>query len=188
MKKDYEINENNEINENLKSQIFLIGFMASGKSTVGPVLAAELDRPFIDLDRLIEEQAGCAIAELFGNRGEASFRRMESEILRAAAGGEPAVIAPGGGAITRPENRRLMSRMGISIWLDPPFELCWRRIQSDRIVRPLAPDEETARARHRERLPFYRQVEMRIGITEDQTPVEIARIIIDNLKKDAVNR
>src|SRR5262245_18190369 len=106
--------------------------MGSGKSTVGPVLAAMLDRPFIDVDRLIEERAGCTIAELFESRGEEPFRRMESEILRGTAEGEPAVIAPGGGAITRRENRELMKRNGISIWLDPPFELCWSRIQRDR--------------------------------------------------------
>jgi shikimate kinase len=159
----------------------LIGFMASGKSTIGPVLAAKLERPFLDLDRLIEAKAGCTIAELFEVRGEESFRRMESEILREAAEGEPAVIAPGGGAIIRPENRELMKRSGISIWLDPPFELCWRRIQRDRMVRPLAPDKEAARARHQQRLPFYQQVEMRIGVTELQTPEEITRIIIDKL-------
>jgi shikimate kinase len=68
--------------------------MASGKSTVGPILAAMLDRPFIDLDRRIEEDAGSTIAELFAGRGEESFRRMESKILGATAGGEPAVIAP----------------------------------------------------------------------------------------------
>ncbi len=162
--------------------------MASGKSTVGPILAAKLDRPFIDLDRLIEEQAGCTIAELFERRGEESFRRLESEFLRNAAAGEPAVIAPGGGAVIRQENRELMREMGISIWLDSPFELCWRRIQRDRIVRPLAPDEEAARVRHQQRLPFYQEVEMRIGITELQTPEEITRLIIDNLTKGAMNR
>jgi len=168
---------------NLKSQIFLIGFMASGKSTVGPILAAKLDRPFIDLDRMIETQAGCTIADLFERRGEESFRRMESEVLRRAATGEPAVIAPGGGAVMRRENRELMRDMGISIWLDPPFELCWRRIQKDRIVRPLAPDEEAARVRHQQRLPFYQEAEQRIGITDFQTPEEITRLIIDNLTR-----
>lgn len=166
---------------NLKSQIFLIGFMASGKSTVGPLLAAKLDRPFIDLDRMIEDRAGCTIADLFERRGEESFRRMESEVLRRAAAGDPAVIAPGGGAVMRRENRELMREMGISIWLDPPFELCWRRIQKDRIVRPLAPDEEAARVRLQQRLPFYQEAERRIGITEFQTPEEITRLIIDNL-------
>ena len=162
--------------------------MASGKSTVGPVLAKQLDRPFLDLDRLIEEKAGCTIGELFESRGEESFRRRESEILREAAEGEPAVIAPGGGAIIRQENRELMRQRGISIWLDAPFELCWRRIQRDRIVRPLAPDKEAARMRHQQRLSFYQQVEMRIGISELQTPEEITRLIIDNLTKSAMNR
>jgi shikimate kinase len=81
-----------------------------------------------------------------------------------------------------------MKQTGTSIWLDPPFDLCWRRIQRDQIVRPLAPDEDAARARHQQRLPFYQQVGMRVGITELQTPEEIARIIIDHLTEGAMRR
>src|SRR5262245_28435003 len=172
----------------LKSQIFLIGFMASGKSTVGPVLATKLDRPFIDLDRVIEEQAGCTIAELFESQGEDSFRRVESEIVRVGGVVEPAGNSRGRGASWRQEYRELMRHRAISVWLDAPFELCWRRIQRDRIVRPLAPDQEVARMRHQQRLSFYQQVEMRIVISEFQTPEEITRLIIDNLTKGAMNR
>src|SRR5215813_10165369 len=121
-----------------QSAIFLVGFMASGKSTVGPLLAARLDRQFIDLDRVIEAKAGCAIAELIAREGEERFRQIETETLRKVAYRGRAVIAPGGGAITRVENRGLMLRAGITVWLDAPFELCWRRIQQDGATRPLA--------------------------------------------------
>src|SRR5262245_12143088 len=90
------------------SPIFLLGFMASGKSTVGPALAARLDRQFIDLDRVIEAKVGCAIVELIAREGEERFRQIETAALREAAARGAAVIAPGGGAITRAENRELM--------------------------------------------------------------------------------
>ncbi len=166
-----------------QSQIFLIGFMASGKSTVGPLLARKLDRPFIDLDPLIESKAGCTIGELIAGKGEDEFRQIETDTLKEVADGEPSVIAPGGGVITRVENRESMSRSGITIWLDAPFELCWRRIKADRAVRPLAPDEATARERYKQRLAFYQQAELKIPVEYYQMPDEIAEAIIDLLRK-----
>lgn len=156
--------------------IFLVGFMASGKTTVGAALAGRLNRRFIDLDELIVEQAGCSIAELIQREGEERFRQMETEVLKKAAM-ESAVIAPGGGAITRDENREFMLRSGVTVWLDAPFELCWRRIRQDAIVRPLAPNETVARDRYQQRLPLYRQASFRVPVTETMTPDEIAESI-----------
>lgn len=161
--------------------------MACGKSTLGPVLAEMLDRPFIDLDHWIVAKAGCAIAELIAREGESTFRRMETETLREAAEREQAVIAPGGGAIMRLENRELMSRLGRTIWLDAPFELCWQRIREDQVVRPLAPNEATARARYRQRTPLYELSDIRISINETQTPREIAEAIISKLPLSDAN-
>ncbi|MDX2032748.1 MAG: shikimate kinase [Blastocatellia bacterium] len=157
--------------------IFLVGFMACGKSTVGPQLGAKLACPFIDLDRVIEAEVGCTIAELIDREGEAAFRRIEADALRAVSR-ERAVIAPGGGAITRPENRECMRQAGVLIWLDAPFELCWSRILADAVVRPLAPDSRSARERYDARLPLYRQAPLRIEITRDKTPEQIADEIL----------
>jgi len=167
---------------NSQSPIFLLGFMASGKSTVGPVLAAKLDRPFIDLDRVIEAKVGCAIVELIAREGAERFRQIETETLREAALGVGAIIAPGGGAITRAENRELMWRLGITVWLDAPFDLCWRRIQKDGATRPLAPDEATARARYEQRLPLYRQASIHIPINQSHSPDDISKTIIGVMK------
>ncbi len=156
--------------------IFLVGFMASGKTTVGAALAGRLNRRFIDLDELIVAQAGCSIAELIEREGEERFRQMETETLKKAAL-ESAVIAPGGGAITRDENREFMFQSGVTVWLDAPFELCWQRIRQDAIVRPLAPNEAVARERYEQRLPLYQQAAFRITITEAMTPDEIAAAI-----------
>jgi shikimate kinase len=159
--------------------------MASGKSTVGPVLAAKLGLEFIDLDLLIEAKAGCAIAELIERDGEERFREIETQTLREAVSRGAAVIAPGGGAITREENRELMSRLGITVWLDAPFDLCWRRIRKDGATRPLAPDEATARARYESRLAFYQQAAIHIPINESHLPQRISETITNLLREIA---
>lgn len=163
--------------------IFLVGFMACGKTTVGAALAAKLDRPFVDLDPLIVAKAGCTIAELIAREGEERFRQIETETLREASRSQSPVIAPGGGTITRQENRELMERFGVTVWLDAPFDLCWRRIRQDEVVRPLAPDEQTARQRYDERLALYRQAAIRVVIHETQTPDEIAESIVNQLSR-----
>ena len=159
--------------------------MASGKSTVGPLLAAKLDRQFIDLDQVIEAKAGRSIAELIGREGEERFRQIETETLREAAVSGAAIIAPGGGAITRAENRELMWRLGITVWMDAPFDLCWRRIQKDGATRPLAPDEATARARYERRLALYHQASIHIPINQSQSPNDISETIIKQLRNTA---
>jgi shikimate kinase len=164
-----------------QSAIFLVGFMASGKSTVGPVLAARLGRRFVDLDRVIEAKVGCAIVEFIEREGEERFRELETETLREAASQGGAIIAPGGGAITPEENRELMSRLGITVWLDAPFELCWRRIQDDGSTRPLAPDEATAKTRYEGRLALYRQASIHIPINQSHSPEDISETIVGKL-------
>jgi shikimate kinase len=157
--------------------------MASGKSTVGPVLAAKLDRRFIDLDRVIEAKVGCAIGEFIRREGEERFRELETETLREAASQRETIIAPGAGAITREENREMMSRLGITVWLDAPFELCWRRIQNDGATRPLAPDEATARTRYEGRLALYRQASIHTPINQSHSADDISEIIINRLRE-----
>jgi shikimate kinase len=158
--------------------IFLLGFMGSGKSTVGEELAARLARPFIDLDKRIEALAARTIADIISSDGEERFRQIEHEALREAAQAAGAIIALGGGVVLRPDNRELIKSLGLSVWLDAPFELCWRRIQSDHTVRPLAQSEEEARARYLERLPLYEQAALRIEISESQSASEIAAEIL----------
>lgn len=158
--------------------IFLIGFMACGKSTVGPALAARLEIEFIDLDHLIEKQVGCTIGELINRDGEENFRRIETGTLREVSVNR-AVIAPGGGAVTREENLEIMAASGATVWLDAPFELCWKRILEDATVRPLAPDESTARQRYNDRLHLYSRADLRIAIDETSSPESIAEAIVD---------
>lgn len=158
--------------------------MACGKSTTGEALALKLGRSFIDLDKQIEAHTDRTIADLIEKEGEERFRQIETEALRKVAHAPAVVIALGGGAITRLDNRQLMEIAGLTIWLDAPFELCWQRIQQDRTVRPLAPTEDEARARYLERLPLYQQAKLRIPVNESQSTDDLVEAIIRQLVID----
>jgi shikimate kinase len=157
--------------------VYLLGFMAAGKTTVGPRLAQLLGWQFVDLDRQIEARAGCTIASMIERSGEPLFREWESTLLREASKSAPLVVAPGGGAILREENRRWMESTGVTIWLDAPFELCWERIEGDGTDRPLARDREAAHRRYIDRLPLYRHAAIRVPIEVESTPQAIAEWI-----------
>jgi len=111
-----------------RTQLALIGFMASGKTTLGPRLATRMRRPFLDLDMQIEIDAGRRVAEIFADEGEEGFREREERILRASLMGPPAVIATGGGVLERDVNRALLREHAFVVWLDPPFEVIRRRL------------------------------------------------------------
>jgi shikimate kinase len=135
--------------------VYLIGFMASGKATIGALLASELGRPFLDLDRLVEERAGRTIAELWAQEGEDVFRYLEGEALASVAG-QPIVLATGGGTPLRPESRLLLERTGLVLWLRAPFELIWMRAKGERRgLRPLFKDEDSLRELYAAREPSY---------------------------------
>lgn len=152
----------------LPSPIFLLGFMASGKSTIGRALAERLQVPFIDLDDLIVQRAGKTIGEVIQQEGESYFRQLETECLQQAIAEQAGVIALGGGAFTQEANRALVAKAGVSVWLDAPFALCWQRIQTDAVVRPLAPTEAEARARYQQRIALYEQAQMHVVIRAEE--------------------
>jgi shikimate kinase len=113
--------------------ILLIGYRGSGKSTVGVALAKKLGRPFFDTDQQIIHAQGQTIRAIFEQRGEPSFRDLETQTLQALVNGPPAVIACGGGITLRPENQQLLRQIGTSIWLRAPAEELFRRINDDAI-------------------------------------------------------
>ena len=128
-------------------RIYLTGFMAAGKTAVGGALAALLGYRFIDLDRQIEARAGLSAAEIFERRGEEAFRELEHRALEGTANLRQTVIATGGGAMTFERNRALIRRLGLSVWLDPGFEIILARLdEAGRRRRPLFRDPEQARS------------------------------------------
>jgi shikimate kinase len=107
--------------------LVLVGLSGSGKSTVGRLVAARLGLHVFDTDRMIEQRAGCTVAELFAGRGEAAFRDLEAEAV-ADACARPGVVAVGGGAVLRAANRVHMRRGNLVVWLDTPAEILASRL------------------------------------------------------------
>src|SRR4051812_17648318 len=103
-------------------RLFLIGYRGTGKSTVGPLLAAALGWEFADADDLIEAAAGRSVADIFAAEGEAGFRDREAAALAELCRGERRVVATGGGAVLRPANRELLAASGFVAWLTAPPE------------------------------------------------------------------
>lgn len=118
------------------SHIYLIGFMGAGKSTVGRRVAARTGRRFADLDDLIERRADATVAEIFAREGESGFRELESEVLRSIAEEPPMVVACGGGVVISDENRVVLKRSGVVIYLKVDAAEALARI-SDKTTRPL---------------------------------------------------
>jgi shikimate kinase len=141
----------------------LIGFMGSGKSTVGRLVAERAGAEFRDLDRLIEAAAGMSIAELWAVKGEAEFRRIESELLPGALAGH-SVAALGGGAPLSDGNWKTIQERALSVFLDVPFDQLWSRIRQEThrpLIRGRRPEEVEALLERRR--PLY----ARAGFTVD---------------------
>ncbi|HLN61798.1 MAG TPA: shikimate kinase [Symbiobacteriaceae bacterium] len=118
--------------------IVLVGMMASGKSTVGRLLAETLGRPFIDTDGAIVANAGQTIPEIFAAEGEAGFRAREAAVIAAVAARDGCVVATGGGAVLDPANREALRRTGLVFWLDVPTADLYARAKAQGLAeRPL---------------------------------------------------
>ena len=157
-------------------RIYLTGFMGSGKSTVGRLLAARLGNlPFVDLDEEVERRAGMRVREIFEQQGEPVFRRMEREALEATLTLPDVVVATGGGTVTFEVNARLIRDGGLSVWLNPPFATIVARVGGlGKEDRPLFRNETQALALYRERLPAYRRADLTVDMAPQEGPEEIA--------------
>jgi shikimate kinase len=111
--------------------IFLVGMMGAGKTTLGKALAQRLRRDFIDTDRLLVERTGVPVAIVFEIEGEDGFRRRESVLLAEICGGERNVVATGGGVVLAEGNRRLMRDSGTVVYLKARLESLWERTRHD---------------------------------------------------------
>lgn len=160
--------------------IYVVGFMGAGKSTVGRHLAHRLGWSFFDTDEEIEAAERATISDLFAARGEAEFRRIESDMLcqhvRWIGRGRPAVLALGGGAFTIGANRDLLSRHGLSVWLDCPFEVVRRRVEQA-THRPLARDPEAFAALYHDRRTCYQLADIHIPVESDDPEATVSAIL-----------
>ena len=134
--------------------IYLIGFMASGKTTIGKKVAKALNKTFFDIDKEIEKQEGIKISEIFEKNGEDYFRNLETEILGELSQSDNCIIACGGGTQSSELNRKLINSSGRAIWLYKPFERCMAKAKKND-KRPLAKDESKARELFEQRQDDY---------------------------------
>jgi shikimate kinase len=146
--------------------IYIAGFMASGKSTAGRMLAERLGWGFADLDREIETTEQCSIGAIFESRGEREFRRIETAMIiswvRRIERGAPTVVALGGGAFVEPGNYNLIENHGVSIWLDCSLETVQKRLTGEGAHRPLARDPEQLTTLFHSRQEGYGRADFRV--------------------------
>jgi shikimate kinase len=163
--------------------IFLIGFPATGKSTVGPLLAAKIGRRFVDMDGVIEQEARATIRELFQTEGEAAFRVREAAALRRMATGGPQIIAVGGGAPCFHDNLVAMSEAGLIVCLTASPDEIVARLGQD-TTRPLLQGTRDLLGEVKRlleaRRPFYEEAPILVDTTgrlPSQVAAEIAKAV-----------
>ena len=169
--------------------ISLIGYRASGKSSVAPRLAGRLGWTWVDCDRAIEQRTGTTIRQIFEQSGESEFRRIESEVLAELLRSPEQVIATGGGAVLLPENRDLMRTAGPVVWLHASAETLTKRLSREREAagRPSL----TGRPIHLEvadvlaiREPLYRQAATLTVHSDGESADQVARRIFRHLSNE----
>lgn len=171
-------------------QIFLIGFMGSGKNYWAEKLSNEMNLPWFDLDREIEKKQGQRISEIFSDRGEPFFRRLEAEVLRSVSRNRhkginefSSIIATGGGAPCFHDNMEWMNQHGVTVWLNPSVEELEARLIPERAHRPLLQNlsddglKEFIKSKIDERQEFYNKAKLEIKNTNIAVPAFINLIL-----------
>jgi len=120
----------------MRTNIVLIGFMGSGKTSIGRLIAQRLGFQFVDTDAIVMERVGMQVAEIFAKHGEAWFREQESAALRSLGIVQRAVVSTGGGILLRPENRELLRALGFVVWLTASEDVIFERVSRNK-KRPL---------------------------------------------------
>ncbi len=164
--------------------IFLVGMMGAGKTTLGRALAQRLQREFADTDRVLVERTGVPVATIFEIEGEDGFRRREAAVLAELAGRERLVIATGGGAILLEANRALMRSHGTVVYLRARLESLWERTRHD-ASRPLlaTPDPHaTLAGLLAQREPLYREAAHVVVDTGSQSASSLAGKVVAALR------
>jgi shikimate kinase len=169
---------------NVGKSIVLIGFMGTGKSSVGKILERQTGLARFDTDEMISSKLRMPVQEIFSKYGEEKFREAETEALRSLTGKQSAIIVAGGGIVTKAENIDWLRGLGTVVWLDGDYETLRARI--DRLGdRPLlqTPDPPASLSELLEaRNPLYRNAaDIRVDISQ-KAPGEIAELILKNIR------
>jgi shikimate kinase len=162
--------------------VAIVGYMGSGKTTLGLLLARALSLEFVDLDRVIVRSAGKAIPQIFAEHGENHFRDLEhNALLQTLDGGTPSVVACGGGTVVRPDNRTLL-RDVTTVFLREDTDVLYQRTRgTDRPLR--AASLEEFELRYAERLPLYRDVADIEVEADGRPPAKVAEEVLGCLSR-----
>jgi shikimate kinase len=163
-------------------KVYLVGFMASGKSTVARALAERLGWQFEDIDELIERRERQTIADVFAKHGEAYFRGVEREILRLLQPLRHVVVATGGGTFADPDNRAFINLDGLSVWLDVPLVELIPRIPLDG-RRPLAANRAELERLYAARLESYRLAHVRVPVSSASIGATVD-MVLETVKRE----
>lgn len=163
--------------------LYLIGMMGAGKTTVGRLVAQRLGYQFFDTDIVIEQLAGKSVSELFAELGEAGFRDLESRVLSELCAYTRLTIATGGGIVLKHENWGYL-RHGVIVWLDVPVEELEQRLQAD-TTRPLLQEADLAtrlRLLMEQRQMLYAQADVRVVYQPNETPEQLVDRLLEQVK------
>jgi shikimate kinase len=170
-----------------RGNLFLVGMMGAGKTTIGRALAQRLRMRFVDTDRVMVERTGVPVATIFEIEGEEGFRKRESCVLEEVSEGDSLVIATGGGSVLLRGNRELMRRRGTVIYLRAQVDALWERTRHD-TSRPLlktADPRATLATLLEARDPLYREAAHLIVDTGAQSASSLVSRILAALREDA---
>lgn len=159
--------------------LYLVGFMGSGKTTIGRLLSESLGWHFADIDEEIEAAAAKPICDIFDSEGEPAFRALENEVIRRRIAeierGYPTVVALGGGAFAHRPTYELLENNGVTVWLDCPFEIVEQRVRQA-THRPLARDPVKFARLYEERRVAYSRAHCRVDAGGE--PAEVVASIL----------
>ncbi len=160
--------------------IYLVGFMGSGKSTIGNILAQKLNMKFVDVDTEIEKKEKMKISDIFKEKGEPYFRELEKKEIEKLIQKENLVVSTGGGLGADLENMKKMKKTGTVIWLDVPLNIILERCKNDQNRPLLQQSIEDLKKLYENRKKVYSIADIHINVT-NQTPEEIVKEILKRL-------
>lgn len=164
----------------LKKTVVLVGMMGAGKTAVGTNLARRLEVPFLDSDEEIVKAANMSIAEIFERDGEPFFRRKETQVIERLLDSGRCILSTGGGAFLSDANREMISKKGVSVWLNADLDLLWSRVKH-KDTRPLlrTPDPRaTLKKIYDERVPYYAMADLSVPARQEYSIDDMTDAVI----------
>ncbi|MCP5089005.1 MAG: shikimate kinase [Rhodobacteraceae bacterium] len=174
-----------QVTYQLNKTIVVVGLMGAGKTAVGTLVAQKLGVPFLDSDQEIVKAANMSVAEIFERDGEAFFRSKETQVLERLLQGDPCILSTGGGAYMSDENRKLISKYGVALWLRADLDLLWNRVKH-KDTRPLLRTEnpyQTLADLYHARNPVYAKAKIAVdaepGLSLDRMAGKVVSALLN---------